>query len=159
MDLLHPEFVSFIKCATKNNLRYLLIGGYAVNFHGYNRNTQDLDVWIAPTAENKKAFIDTMLCMGYSSSEVTMFNDEDFTQPFKADIGTVDADIDIMTHVHHLINYDEAENEKEIFSAEENLSMNFVSYNFLIQTKLKAARPKDLWDIEQLEKIRKNKNK
>ena len=159
MDLLHPEFVSFIKCATKNSLRYLLIGGYAVNFHGYNRNTQDLDVWIAPTAENKKAFINTMLCMNYSPSEVTIFNDEDFTQPFKADIGTVDADIDIMTHVHHLINFDEAEKEKAIFFIDEDLSMNFVSYDFLIQTKLKAARPKDLWDIEQLEKIRKNKNK
>ena len=159
MDLLHPEFVSFIKCAKKNNLRYLLIGGYAVNFHGYNRNTQDLDVWIAPTAENKKAFIDTMLCMNYSPSEVAIFNNEDFTLPFKADIGTVDADIDIMTHVHHLINFDEAENEKNIFFIDQDLSMNFISYNFLIQTKLKAARPKDLWDIEQLEKIRKNKNK
>ena len=158
MDLLHPEFVSFIKCAKKNNLRYLLIGGYAVNFHGYNRNTQDLDVWIAPTAENKKAFINTMLCMNYSPAEVAIFNNEDFTLPFKADIGTVDADIDIMTHVHHLINFDEAENEKNIFFIDQDLSMNFVSYNFLIQTKLKAARPKDLWDIEQLEKIRKNKN-
>ena len=159
MDLLHPEFVSFIKCATKNNLRYLLIGGYAVNFHGYNRNTQDLDVWIAPTAENKKAFIDTMLCMKYSSSELTVFNEEDFTQPFKADIGTVDADIDIMTRVHHLLDFDEAEKEKEVFFVNEELPMNFVSYNFLIQTKLKAARPKDLWDIEQLEKIRNQKNK
>lgn len=158
MDLLHPEFVSFIKCATKNNLRYLLIGGYAVNFHGYNRNTQDLDVWIAPTTENKKAFIDTLLCMNFSRSEVTIFNNEDFTEPFKADIGTVDADIDIMTHVHHLINFDEAEKEKDIFSLDEDLSMNFVSYNFLIQIKLKAARPKDLWDIEQLEKIRKTKD-
>ena len=58
-----------------------------------------------------------------------------------------------------LLDFDEAEKEKEIFIVDENLSMNFVSYNFLIQTKLKAARPKDLWDIEQLEKIRKNKNK
>ncbi len=159
MDLLHPEFVSFIKCANKNNLRYLLVGGYAVNFHGYNRNTQDLDVWIAPTAENKKAFIDTMLCMNYSQSEVMIFAYEDFSEPFKADIGTAVADIDIMTYVHHLINFDEAENEKEIFFIDEHTSLNFISYKFLIQTKLKAARPKDLWDIEQLEKIRKNKNK
>ncbi len=158
MDLLHPEFVSFINCANKNNLRYLLIGGYAVNFHGYNRNTQDLDVWIAPTSDNKEAFINTMLCMKYSESEILQLRNEDFTVVFKADIGTVDADIDVLTFVHPLIDFDEAEKEKEVFLLEENLPMNFVSYNFLIKTKLKAARPKDLWDIEQLEKLR-NKNK
>ena len=64
-----------------------------------------------------------------------------------------------MTYVHHLIDFNEAENEKETFFIAEDLPLNFVSYNFLIKIKLKAARPKDLWDIEQLEKIRKTKDK
>jgi hypothetical protein len=155
MDLLHPEFVSFLKCASKNNLRYLLIGGYAVNFYGYNRNTQDLDVWIAPTKENKFAFIQTLLCMNYSSSEISHLNDKDFTVPFKADIGTADVDIDVLTYVHHTINFNDAEANKEVFTLEDGVPMNFVSYNYLIDIKLKAARPKDFFDIEQLEKINK----
>jgi len=32
----------------------MLIGGYAVNYYGYNRNTDDMDVWLAPTNENKR---------------------------------------------------------------------------------------------------------
>ncbi len=55
MDILHPEFLLFLRCAQTNNLRYMLIGGYAVNYYGYNRNTDDMDIWLAPTNENKKA--------------------------------------------------------------------------------------------------------
>ena len=48
MDILNNEFLLFLDCAGKNNLRYLLIGGYAVNYYGYNRHTADMDIWVAP---------------------------------------------------------------------------------------------------------------
>ncbi len=82
MDLLNPEFLLFLKCAQKNHLRYMVIGGYAVNYYGYNRNTDDLDIWLDPTNENKKAFIDTLLCMNYSEPEVSPLNQEDFAKGF-----------------------------------------------------------------------------
>ncbi len=157
MDTLHPEFVNFISCANKNKLRYLLIGGFAVNYYGYNRNTQDLDVWIAPTNENKILFIDTMKCMGYADKEVEHIYGEDFTIPFKADIGLPDADIDILTFVHHNISFDEAEKLMEKFTIENNLVLQFVPYTILKEMKLFARRDKDFNDIVQLEKIR-NKN-
>ena len=40
---------------------------------GYSRNTGDLDIWIAPTNENKLVFIQTLLCMNYSESEIDLF--------------------------------------------------------------------------------------
>ena len=76
MDLLHPEFILFLSCAKKNKLRYLLIGGYAVNYYGYSRNTHDLDVWIAPTIENRNAFINTLLCMNYAENEISPLYNE-----------------------------------------------------------------------------------
>ena len=154
MDLLHPEFVIFLSCAEKNNLRYLLIGGYAVNYYGYNRNTHDLDVWIAPTIENRGAFINTLLCMNYSESEVSPLYNEDFTIPFKADIGSPGADIDILTFIHDKISFDEAEKDKVIFQIEDGLKINFVPYDFLKSMKLKTGRDKDLWDVAKLEEIR-----
>ena len=51
MDILNDEFLLFLKCAQQSELRYLLIGGYAVNYYGYSRNTDDMDVWLAPTNE------------------------------------------------------------------------------------------------------------
>ena len=154
MDLLHPEFVQFLSCAAKNNLRYLLIGGYAVNFYGYNRNTNDLDVWIAPTNENRAAFINTLLCMNYSASELTHLYNEDFTKPFKGDIGAADADIDVLTFVHTAISFDEAEKDKVFFDAGEGVTMYFVPYEFLKDMKLRSGRDKDLWDIARLEELR-----
>ena len=69
MDLLNDELLLFFSCAQKNKLRYMIIGGYAVNYYGYNRNTDDLDIWMKPANENKLAFIQTLLCMNYLKAE------------------------------------------------------------------------------------------
>jgi len=45
----------------KNNVRYIVVGGYAVNFHGYRRTTGDIDLWIKPdNGENKKAILKSL---------------------------------------------------------------------------------------------------
>lgn len=157
MDILNEEFLLFLKCAWQNSLRYMLIGGYAVNYYGYNRNTNDLDVWIAPTIENKAKFIDTLLCMKYSEREVAPLKDEDFTQPFIGHFGTPGNDIDVLKVVHHSLSYDEAEKNKEVFEIETGTMMNIVPYHFLIKMKLIARRPKDYLDVSELDKLRNNK--
>lgn len=158
MDILNEEFLSFLKCAHQNHLRYMLIGGYAVNYYGYNRNTDDLDVWIAPTNENKLLFLNTLLCLKYTESEITSLVDEDFTQPFIGHFGTAACNIDVLTIVHNTLSYDEAEKNMNVFEILPGVFMNFVPYDFLVYMKLRARRPKDYLDISELDKIR-NKNK
>jgi hypothetical protein len=131
MDILNDEFLSFLKCAQQNNLRYMLIGGYAVNYYGYNRNTDDMDVWVAPTNENKIVFINTLHCMKYAEDEVACLYDEDFTQPFIGHFGTAASNIDVITMVHDSLLYDEAEKNKSIFEIFPSLFMYFVPYDFL----------------------------
>lgn len=157
MDVLHDEFLLFLKCANQNNLRYLLIGGFAVNYYGYNRNTDDMNVWLAPTNENKQVFINTPLCMAYSENEVAPLYNEDFTGYFFGNIGIEGARIDILTIVHRAISVDEAEKKKEIFEISEGLQMNFVPNDFLKDIKLRSSREKDLYDIARLEEIRNKK--
>lgn len=82
MDIEHPEFITFLKCADQNELRYMCIGGYAVNYHGYHPTTEDMDIWIAPTNDNKKLFLNTLLCMGYAQPEIKFIRAEDFTNIF-----------------------------------------------------------------------------
>lgn len=53
MDIEHPEFILFLKCAQQNHLRYMCIGGYAVNYYGYHRVTEDMDIWIASSYERE----------------------------------------------------------------------------------------------------------
>lgn len=126
MDILNPEFLLFLRCAQQNNLRYMLIGGYAVNYYGYNRNTDDMDVWIAPTNENKKAFIDTLLCMNYSEEEVSPLNGENFASGFMGVISAGDNPIDVLTIVHHAISFDDAEKQQQTFEVEPELFMKIV---------------------------------
>src|SRR5665213_1951920 len=159
MELLDKEFLLFFSCAQKNKLRYMIIGGYAVNYHGFNRNTGDLDIWLAPTNENKLVFIRTLLCMKYSESDIAPLYEKDFTQPFFTTTGGNSA-IDFLTVVHFSLSYDEAENKKEIYEVIPGIFINVTPYDFLINMKLKARRDKDLWDVARLDELRlKNKKK
>lgn len=158
MGILNDEFLLFLKCAGENNLRYMLIGGYAVNYYGYVRNTDDMDVWLAPTNENRQSFINTLLCMKYSENEVAPLYQEDFTAPFVGNVGGTENRIDFLTVVHYAISYDEAEKGKNTFEIIPNVFMHLVPYDFLKNIKLRSARPKDLWDVARLEELR-NKTK
>ena len=94
--------------------------------------------------------------MGYSEMEVAPIESKDFTQPYIANVGGPDSPMDFLTIVHHLVSFDEAENEKMVFNIMDDLAVSLVSYNFLIDLKLRARRPKDLFDIEQLNTLRHN---
>ena len=155
MDLLNAEYLSFFSCAEKNKLRYLMIGGYAVNYYGYNRNTHDLDIWLAPTNENRDNFIKTLICMGYSKGEVSSLYDDDFTKHFVSSVGSNLALLEFLTYVHEKISFDEAEKDLIIHKIDEDIIVKLVPYNFLMDMKLFSRRDKDLIDIAQLDKLNK----
>ena len=50
--MLSKDFKEFIELLNKHKIRYLVVDGYAVAFHGYPRYTKDLDVWIEPSTDN-----------------------------------------------------------------------------------------------------------
>ena len=50
--MLNQDFREFIQLLNANQVRYLVVGGYAVALHGYPRYTKDLDVWVEMTQEN-----------------------------------------------------------------------------------------------------------
>lgn len=154
MDILNREFLLFLKCAQQNNLRYMVIGGYAVNYYGYIRNTGDMNVWIAPTNENKHSFIDTLLCMNYSEQETDSLSKEDFTTNFIGVISSGDVPIDILTVVHHSLSFDEAEKKQQVFEIETGVVIKIVPYDFLKNMKLLSRRDKDIWDVARLEELR-----
>ena len=157
MDIEHSEFLNFLGCAQKNKLRYLCIWGYAVNYYGFHRMTEDLDVWIAPTNENKNCFLKTMQCMGYTENEFEEIKNEDFTSYFMCTLGARPNVIDVITILHHSLNFDEAEKKMAVHKLNDDIELKLVSYESLKEVKLLSLRPKDLWDISQLEKLRNSK--
>lgn len=66
MDIELPsDFQDFLKLLNAHGVDYLVIGGYAVIYHGYPRATQDLDIWIAVQPENAKRIVKVLEEFGF----------------------------------------------------------------------------------------------
>jgi hypothetical protein len=70
MDVkLHQDFKEFLNLLRANRVEYLLIGAYAVGYHGHPGATEDLDIWIADTAENAARMVRVLREFGFGAPE------------------------------------------------------------------------------------------
>lgn len=69
--LLPPDFKEFLKLLNKNEVEYLLIGGYAVGYYGYVRATADMDIWIAANEENAERVVTALEDFGFTSAVIS----------------------------------------------------------------------------------------
>lgn len=68
---LESDFKEFLKLLNTNRVKYLVIGGYAVGFHGYPRATNDLDVWVAISSDNAKKLVSLLRKFGYAETALS----------------------------------------------------------------------------------------
>jgi hypothetical protein len=156
-DISDPFFLEFLTAMHHRQVRYMLIGGIAVNFHGVIRNTPDMDIWLAPTNENRDVFYNVLLDLGYTEEEVSDYKKEDFTTFFKCTIGEMPHTIDCLTFVHPSINFAEAEKVMIKHEIGNNLILNVVDYDFLRNMKILTHREKDWYDVARLDEFKKKR--
>ncbi|WP_158996233.1 hypothetical protein [Mucilaginibacter sp. L196] len=156
-DIADESFVAFLTAMQNRQVRYMLIGGIAVNFHGYIRNTLDMDIWLAPTNENRNLFYKVLIDVGYTEEEISDYKDEDFTTFFKCEIGEMPNTIDCLTIVHPNLSFDDAEKVMIRHDAGYGLILNVVDYDYLRSMKILAHREKDWHDVSQLDSIKNKK--
>jgi hypothetical protein len=154
MDMLDDELLRFWKALNNNNVRYIMVGGFATRFHGFNRNTDDLDIWLEDTIENRRNLRKSFQVLGYgdfSSLEMMQFV-PGWTNFY---IGS-GIELDIMTNMKGLenITFSECLNMASIADLE-GVKVPFLHINHLIKNKRIVNRPKDQIDVIELEKIRK----
>ncbi len=65
------DFREFLKLLNAHNVDYLLVGGYAVAFHGYPRATADMDIWVAVNAVNAGKLVDVLKEFGFDVAELS----------------------------------------------------------------------------------------
>jgi hypothetical protein len=65
--VLNQDFKEFIQSLNDNGVRYLVIGGYAVAFHGYPRYTRDIDIWIEMSPDNAARIVRALVRFGFGS--------------------------------------------------------------------------------------------
>lgn len=156
--IFNKKVKEFISSANKNGVRMLMVGGGAVNFHGYQRHSADVDFWIDLSAENLKNLISTLNDIGYHLDD---FNDKikRGEQNISIKISPV-AEIELITSFNPNKSFDEAYKDKmEItINDEKILRCDILSLEDLITSKIKAGRSKDLLDIYELKRLNKLDN-
>ena len=146
----------FIALANKYKVRMLMVGGGAVNFHGYQRHSADVDFWIETTEENFKNLVLTFNEMGYEINDFPE-NVKKQEQNISIKFSPIDLDLELITKFSVNKTFDEAYNDSEevVVNGKSFLKWNVLSLEDLITSKIKANRSKDLLDIQQLREINK----
>ena len=138
------DFKEFIELLNKNNVNYLLVGGYAVGYHSRPRYTEDIDIWIEPSLENAKKIIHVLNKFGFTGVSVSI---EELIQPEKIiQLGLPPQRIDILTSIDG-VNFNEAW-ERRIVDSFGDIPVFIISLKDLIKNKSSSGRIKDLQDIE-----------
>jgi len=147
---------SFIALATIHKVEMILVGGGAVNFHGYQRHSADVDFWINPTEENFKKLIVVFNKMGYKINDFPKAVKQQM-QNISVKFSPYDLNLELITRFSINKSFEEAykESEEVIIKKKEILKWNVLSLDDLITSKIKAGRPKDYLDIQQLKEIHK----
>lgn len=146
---LQRDFKEFIELLNENDVEYLVIGGYAVAFHGYPRFTQDIDIWVRPTRENARRVVETLSDFDFPTDKIRI---ETFTEPdVLFQLGRPPFRIDILTTVDGI----KFENcyKRRIIQNWDGLELKVISLKDLRKNKQASGRDKDLVDLKRLNKL------
>jgi predicted nucleotidyltransferase len=133
-----------------NHVDFLLIGGYAVIFHGYARSTGDMDIWVRPTNENKQSLGNALEDYGYDFQDLKGLYEMDFTKHMAFSIGEEPEKMEFINYIN-LVSFEEADQNKILYDFE-GLNIPFINLRELILSKMNTGRKKDEADVEELQK-------
>ncbi len=157
MDILIPEFKQLLLLLNKHRVNYMLIGGYAVIYYGYQRNTTDMDIWLKPDNANRDKLVLALKEFGIESDSLKLVSNLNFNEIQFFFFGKKPRRIDFINRISG-ITYDEAENEVNHFPLQ-NIQVPIIQYEHLILSKISNERAKDKADVEELQRINKYREK
>lgn len=147
MMRMSADFRDFLKLLSDKKIEYLLIGGYAVVYYGYVRNTGDMDIWVRKTEQNAERAAEALEEFGYApKTEVLPYLNEPYKilrmgmPPFRLEVSTgIDG-----------VEFEECYARRTVFHIDD-IPVDLISLDDLIQNKKASGRLKDLADVEELE--------
>ena len=144
----NSDFTELLKLFNDNNVRYLIIGGYAFIQYAEPRYTKDLDLWISTDMSNAKAVYRALKMFGAPLTGLTQadFSDEGYFYQ----MGVAPMRVDILMGIPGM-EFEEAW-ERRVEINFDGLIVPFISKEDLITAKRAAGRPQDLIDADILAK-------
>jgi hypothetical protein len=146
MENLNPDFLDFITLLDQRSVEYLIVGGYAVGFHGFPRNTGDIDFFVSINEENAEKLVRVLDDFGFGGIGIER---EDFLKPFfVVEIGREPRKIQILTGIDGVSFQECLKGAVECEYLERKL--RFIGLDALVRNKRASGRPKDLIDVQAL---------
>lgn len=159
---LSESILTICRILNKHSVEYLIVGGVAVALHGYFRQTSnsegllanklDFDFWYNPTYTNYFNLLDALEEFG---QDVDEYKSEQTPNPrksfFKLDLERYT--MDFLAEINGLGKFSTSFKDREVISIA-NIEISFLNYDDLIRNKRTNARPKDLIDISNLERLK-----
>jgi predicted nucleotidyltransferase len=145
---LYQDFKDFLLTLNKHQVKYIVVGGYAVVYHGYNRNTGYLDIWVEQTSENFDLLMQVFSEFGLPLNAISkneFLNNRHDVYTF----GVPPVCIEILTAVKGIQFAESFSNSLRIML--DGIEVNMIDVSDLIRNKKAVGRNKDLDDIEHIE--------
>lgn len=143
---MNPAFLDLLRAFAAANVRFLIVGAYALAYHGRPRATGDLAVWVDATSDNAPRMMRALAAFGAPLTQVT---ENDFARPgIDFQIGIPPRRIDILTELSG-VTFAEAwpERERGLFG---ELMVDYLGREALLRNKHATGHLKDLADVEGL---------
>ncbi|HNR94082.1 MAG TPA: nucleotidyltransferase [Kiritimatiellia bacterium] len=148
--MLNEDYKEMLQSLVDENVKFLLVGAYALAAHGYPRSTMDIDIWVRPSPENARAVLRALSKFGAALHNLSSTDLQKSDTVFQ--IGVAPRRIDIITGASGL-EFDGAYS-RSIETDIDGLKINIPSLDDLICNKRASARAKDIADAEALEKLK-----
>lgn len=144
---MNQDFVDLLRAFVACDVRFLIVGAYALALHGRPRATGDLDVWVDPTPANAPRVVRALATFGAPMADIS---EDDFSRPGVVyQLGVAPGRIDILTALTG-ITFEEAWPER-VREEMGEVAVDFIGREAFIRNKRATGRAKDLGDIEGME--------
>jgi len=141
--LLPPDFREFLRLLNSSNVEYLIVGGYAVGYHGYPRPTGDLDIWISNTPANAERVHRALEEFGFDCPLAVLLQDNQVVR-----MGISPFRLEVLTTIDG-VNFSECYRER-VRGLIDGVDVTLISLPRLLQNKKASGRSKDITDLENL---------
>lgn len=147
---LNEDFIDLLRCFLDARVEFVIVGAHALAAHGLPRATGDLDVLVAPTTENSERVVTALEKFGAPLAAHGISRADFEVAENVYQMGLPPRRIDVLTSISG-VPFDEARDSQIVVSLE-GMNLPILGRSALIKNKRAAGRPKDLLDVESLEK-------
>ena len=144
---IHPDFEELLRLLEEHDIEYMIVGGYAVAYHGFPRFTKDIDVFFRLTKDNALRLRKALVAFGFREEDLPI---EAFTTEGNVlTFGAVPTRVDLLNQIDG-VTYDEA-HPNVVRGKYGNVEVTFIGLADLLKNKKSTPRTKDKGDAEELE--------